>query len=132
LVNKFEEREKTNKEKFSIIKEKNKENLMKDLFLTIDKFNTTIHNQQLIENLFESTDKNLNDIISKLTDDAELKNDELKAKNLNLEQIIEKLEIQIIRLKEQNESMSFKKNNEVFHFNNFNSLFYKVKNSMKL
>jgi len=132
LVNKFEEREKTKKEKFSIIKEKNKENLMKDLFLTIDKFNTTIHNQQLIENLFESTDKNLNDIISKLTDDAELKNDELKAKNLNLEQIIEKLEIQIIRLKEQNESMSFKKNNEVFHFNNFNSLFYKVKNSMKL
>lgn len=132
MVNKFEEREKTNKEKFSIIKEKNKENLMKDLFLTIDKFNTTIHNQQLIENLFESTDKNLNDIISKLTDDAELKNDELKAKNLNLEQIIEKLEIQIIRLKEQNESMSFKKNNEVFHFNNFNSLFYKVKNSMKL
>lgn len=113
LIIKFDDNRKITKEKFESIRENSKENLIKDLFNTIEKFNLTIHNPQLIDNLFEYADKNNNEFNKKLLEEIDKKEDEMRIKNVNLIGIIENLEIQIKKLNEQNENITIKKNNEV-------------------
>lgn len=100
-----------------------KENLLCELISTIEKFNATINNPLLIENLFlsnrisnfkESDERLFND--SLLETKCQDNSNEVGGKNAILMQAIEKLEIQVKRLQEQNDSLANKSKAEVYYF----------------
>lgn len=116
LINKSDDNPKSNKERTDsnfTMKDIHKENLLRELFSTIEKFNVTIHNQQLIDNILDSADNNFNNVTKKIIEDLDKQENDEKLKNKELIRIIEQLEFQIKKLNEQNTNLTFKHKNEV-------------------
>ena len=90
-----------------------KEIIINELSKTIDNFYSTIHNPKLIENLLNLNTKI--DTTDKFLEEFNQKEEEIRIKNSNLIEIIEKLEIKIKRLQEQNENLDLKNKNEVYN-----------------
>ncbi len=121
-----------NKKIIGSISETSKENLIKDLLNTIEKLNSTIYNQQLIDNLFEYEDKKNDELIKRLLEETDKKENEIRLKNANLIAIIENMEIQIKKLNEQNENIAIKRNNEVKNKNFLLDFFLVTPTSRKI
>ncbi len=127
LINKSNENPKSIKEKTDYnfnMKELHKENLLLELLNTIEKFNVTIHNQQLIDNILDSTDKNLNSVTKKIIEEFDKNEKDEMLKNKELIQIIEQLEFQIKKLNEKSESCVLKHKSEVKSKDKFLFIYY--------
>ena len=87
----------------------NKENLLEEIKITMEKYLKTINNPSLLNSLLDSENhRNRNDY-----DECEENNTYLKESNLV--DVIRKLEIQINRLQEQNEQLKGRQNNVFFY-----------------
>lgn len=122
LIEKSNENQGKHREKLDATSEIYRDNLLRELFSTIEKFNITIHNQQLIDNILDFADKKLNNATKKIIEEYEKEDNEEKIRNKELIKIIEQLEFQIKKLKDQNDSLTTKHINEVFNYYKFNLL----------
>jgi predicted RND superfamily exporter protein len=113
LINQSNQTHKTNQEKSDQLRDIHKENLLRELFNTIEKFNITIHNQQLIDNILDFTDKNLNNVTKQIIEEFDKQEKEEKLKNKELIKIIEQLEFQIKKLNDQSHNSALNHKNEV-------------------
>lgn len=87
--------------------------MLRELFSTIEKFNITIHNQQLIDNILDFADKGLNSVTKKIIEDFDKQENEEKIKANELMKIIEQLEFQIKKLNDNNQSLINKHKSDV-------------------